>query len=149
MPSLTSPPLVKSQFIVTSSIFPGLTFTVFNGLSDTSTVTDYADGLEFRRFNLVGPPKLDPMTITIPFSPEDNKDLIEYQRNNPCQRFVLSVTPVICNPNSSTQFVEVAGNTLYITGCQLTSVKAYSVDRSSTDVSVIELGFVGDDYYLG
>ena len=146
MPSLTTPPVLTSQFIVTANIFPGSYFTQFSGLKDKNEVTTYADGLDFRKFQLVGLATLEAMTLTIPYAPGIHEDLILRKKNNPCERFVLSVTPVNCNR----EVIESNENlTLYLTGCQLSGVEAYAVDRTATTLSTIQLDFVADDYYLG
>lgn len=144
MPSLNSPPVTKSQFIVTSTFAPGSRFTKFTGLIDKSDTVTYADGELYRRFHLVGPPTIQEMTLTIPYSPEEHEDIILYKKNNPCARFIVVVQPTEC---TGLEFVQ-GSSALYITGCQMTEVKTHEVDRNAVELATIEVKFVADDYYI-
>lgn len=146
MPSLSVPPISESQFTVTTTAFPGSYFTKFSGLEDKSETQTYADGLDFRVYYLIGLSQLSAMTLEIPFSPTLHNGLILYKKQNPCSRFVTAITPVNCTGDS---IQSSADTTLYLTGCQITDIKAYTVDRGSAKASTIEFSFVADDYYLG
>lgn len=146
MPTLSVPPVAQSQFTVTSTAFPGSYFTMFSGLEDSSETTTYADGQDFRIFYHLGLSKLSEMTLEIPFSPTLHEGLVLYKKNNPCSRFIVAVTPVNCDGSN---VVSAANTTLFLTGCQMVSVKAYEVNRESAATSKIIFKFVADDYYLG
>lgn len=146
MPTLNAPPIAKSLFTVTTTAFPGTYFTKFSGLDDKAETSTYADGLDLRMYYVKGLAKLSEMTLELPFSPGLNSDIIMYQKNNPCSRFITVVTPAVCKGN----IVKATGkNVLYLTSCQMTGVKAYEADLNSSELSYISLTFVADDYYLG
>lgn len=142
MPSLDALPVMQSQFVVQTDIFGDASFTQFSGLNDVSDTTTYADGLAYERYYLVGLARLEPMTITIPHDPENHETLIMYKRNNPCDTFTTIITPVRCDPN------EIAGPSLVLLDCKLTTVKAFTVNRNNAEMALVELGFVADDYRM-
>lgn len=146
MPTLSVRPQSQSQFTVTTTIFPGTYFTKFSGLNDTSENVTYPDGLEFKKFYVLGLATLQAMSIEIPHSPVLHEELLLFKRNNPCTSFVLAITPVNCD---GTEIQSSVNTTLFLTGCQLTGVTAYQVDRNAAAISMIKLDFVADDYFLG
>ena len=145
MPSLSVPPITQSQFTVSTSAFPGTFFTKFSGIEDASENSTYADGLDFRLFYLIGLSKLGEMTIEIPHSPVLHEDLILYKKENPCSRFTTNIVPVNCD---GSRIRSAANTNLVLTGCQMTKVQAFQVDRNSSTPASIVLSFVSDDYYL-
>ncbi len=144
MPTLNGRALSQSRFIVTSTAFPGAYFTEFGGLNLESQTSTYADGLEFKRFYVIGTSVLNSMSLTIPLSEEPQTDIISYQKDNPCESFIVAVTPVSCDGEEIT----VNNATLYFTGCQITQTQAYQVNRNDATISTIQLTFVADDFYF-
>ncbi len=144
MPTLNGRALSQSRFIVTSTAFPGAYFTEFAGLDYQRQTGTYSDGLEFQRFYTIGTSVLEPMTMTIPLSEEPQTDIISYQKNNPCESFIVAVTPVNCDGEEIT----VNNATLYFTGCQITRTQAYQVNRNEATVSTIQISFVADNFYF-
>lgn len=139
MPKLNA--ITQSQYLVTASVFPGTFFTKFRGFEDKSDVSEYADGEIGRRYKLKGTTMLEEMSLAIPFDPIKHAEIINFYRQNQCTRFTMSITPVSCGSNPVR-----LGPSLILTDVQLTAMKGFEVDRSSSEVSELELSIIADDY---
>lgn len=136
-------PIQRSQFLVT---LKGIDcyWEKFSGIEDEAQTSEYSDGLSNRLFTLVGPRKLNDMTLEKAFDPIADKAVIDWFRTYCMGRDLeetISVTPVAYCPNP-----EPLGPSLILYGVRPISVKFAEADKQSNDVVTLELGIAADDY---
>jgi hypothetical protein len=133
-------PLTNSQWKVSFSIAGGdFYFTTFSGIKDNAQTSTYADGVSSIIYNLRGPRQLQSMTVSTPFDPDVHSPLISWWKEYDCQPITIQVQPVDCNSQS-------IGSAITILDAQVTQINFANVDRSSSNVSMLELGFVANEF---
>lgn len=154
----TLTPITQAQYKVTitvGSIVTDMYFTTFSGFKDQASTAQYADPQLARMHNIVGPKTLQPMTVSVPFDPDDSKHkgLLESWNKISCQVGNVLITPQRCDVNASglgvagdAQVAYAGTATLNLQGVRFTSLTVMNVDRSSSNVSMLELGFIADNY---
>lgn len=134
-------PSTQSQFLVTCSLWQHY-FLTFSGLRDTSATSQYADGMRQRIFQLKGPKTISEFTISAAFDPVKHADILDAWKAQTCEYVTFSVTPVQCGEDPQ----PIGSRQLIMPSAQLTSVNAFTVDRSSANPSTIEITAVTDDW---
>ena len=138
-------PVTNSQWKVNiSTIASDLYFTSFSGIKDQAQTSTYADGTTGRIYQVKGPRQLQQFTLSIPFDPENPsmQALIAHWQTKPCEAVNILVTPVACGDQG-----EARGQTININSAQMISLSYAQVDRTSSNVSMLELGFIADDFF--
>lgn len=141
-------PLTNSQYKVSISNVPGGPhyFTNFSGIKDNAQTSTYADGQSNIIYSLRGPRQLQQVTMSVPFDPVEHRALVEWWKQYTCESVTIQIDVVDCNANIETgerQFQ------LTITDAQVTQINFAQVDRTSSNVSMLELGFVAHEFTVG
>lgn len=145
-------PLTQAQFKVqiSGAGLSAIYFTTFSGFKDQASTSQYADGQNARIKNLVGPRTLQPMTLSVPYDPSDaaQQQLISNWKYINCAEFTVVITPVRCTDTGTLagDVTELVESQLIFNDSRLTSLSFMNVDRTSSNVSMLELGFISDDY---
>lgn len=139
-------PIVRSQFLMQAF---GLDFfwETFSGLDDQTQVTEYSDGISNRTYSLMGPRKLQEMSLTKPFSPDDDAPLIVWFKEF-CQEGSLQHTVVI-SPVKYCPNLTLYGPSLTLYGAKPIALKGFEADKKSQDVSMLELRLIADEWSYG
>ena len=132
-------PITKAQYEV-SFVGPNgptltATFTKFSGIKDSSDSSTYANGTGNRLFHLVGPRKMDDITLRSPYDPTLYKQLEQYWLNYNCEYITVTVTPRDCTGNGSAP----AGGQYICYECRFISINTADVDRESGNPQEIEV----------
>lgn len=132
-------PLTKAQYEV-SFVGPNgptltATFTKFSGIKDSSDSSTYANGTGNRLFHLVGPRKMDNITLQAPYDPTLFKQLEQYWLNYNCEYITVTVTPRDCTGNGSAP----AGGQYTCYECRFINLNTADVDRESGNPQEIEV----------
>jgi hypothetical protein len=132
-------PITKAQYEV-SFVGPNgptltATFTKFSGIKDSSDSSTYANGTGNRLFHLVGPRKMDDITLSSPYDPTLYKQLEQYWLNYNCEYITVTVTPRDCTGNGSAP----AGGQYICYECRFISINTADVDRESGNPQEIEV----------
>ena len=132
-------PITKSQYEVSFVAPDGptliATFTKFSGIKDSSSSGDYANGTGNRIYHVVGPKKVDNITLSAPYDPTIFKQLEIYWLQYNCKEITVTITPKDCVGNGSAP----AGGQYTCYGCQFMSLNTADVDRESSNVQEIEI----------
>lgn len=134
-------PVTQSQFWIQASVWSHY-FTNFSGIRDTAGTSQYADGVRGRIFNLRGPRTLAEVTLSTPFDPEAHADIVDFWKTYGCEYLTLTVTPVSCGEDPQ----PIGQRTIVVPDAQMTALNFGTVDRTSSNVSTIELVFVMDTF---
>jgi len=134
-------PLTKAQYEV-SLVAPNgptltATFTKFSGIKDSSDSSTYANGTGNRLFHLVGPRKMDDITLNAPYDPTLFKQLEQYWLTYNCEYITVTVTPRSCTGDTSAP----AGGQYTCYECRFISLNTADVDRESGNPQEIEVQF--------
>lgn len=135
-------PVTQSQFWVQCASFSHY-FTTFSGIKDTASTSQYSDGSTNRIYQLKGPRTLSEVTISTPFDPERHADIIDFWKQFGCEFLTLTVTPIDC---SGTPARLPGARQIIMPESQLTSVSFGQVDKTSSNVSMLEMNFVLDSF---
>lgn len=139
----TTQPITRSQFLLTISDLD-FYWETFSGLRDTAQTSEYSDGLGNRTYKLVGRRTLEDMTLSKAFDPVADVPIIEFWQKY-CQGQgvdkICSVTPVQYCPEP-----EPIGAALILYGFRPISLQGFEVDKKSSDVTMLTLGFVADSW---
>lgn len=116
-------------------------FQTFSGINEKREVGRYNDGLDNRVRKVLGNIEADAVTLGAPTVAEEVGALVDLFKA--CQEdegLTVTITPVkVCKEN------ERRGNkSLTLHGCQLSGLKGFEVDRTSSDTSMIELSLEYD-----
>lgn len=136
-------PITKGQFLVTLKGIDSY-WQTFSGLSDEAQVSEYSDGLSNRNYSLVSSRKLAQMTLTKAFDPVVDGAVVDYYRNFCDGEDVaqtVTIAPVKYCPNP-----EQIGKVLTLYGVKPVALKGFEADKTNTDVSMLELTIIADDY---
>lgn len=135
-------PLTNSQYQVTLSTDSGgpYYFTTFSGIKDNAQTSTYADGVSNIIYSLRGPRQLQQVTLSAPFSPSTHKSLIEWWKAYTCESVTIEIKVVDCNGRPVDSAAD--GMTITVYDAQVTQLNFAQVDRTSSNVSMLELGFV-------
>lgn len=134
-------PITQAQFWIQASPFQHY-FTNFSGIRDTAGTSQYADGIRARIFNIRGPRTLSEVTVSTPFDPEVHADIVDFWKAYGCEFITLTVTPVSCAEDPQ----PIGLRTITIPDAQITSLNFGAADRTSSNVSTLELTFVMDTF---
>ena len=139
-------PIVRSQFLMQAF---GLDFfwETFSGLDDQTQITEYSDGISNRTYSLMGPRKLQEMSLTKPFAPIADAPLVVWFKNF-CQEGALQHTVVIAPVKYCPDLV-LYGPTLTLYGAKPIGLKGFEIDKKSQDVSMLELRLIADEWEYG
>lgn len=133
-------PITNSQWKVSFSIAGSeYYFTTFSGVKDTAQTSTYADGQSSIIYNLRGPRQLQQMTLSTPFDPDVHRNLVTWWKEYTCEFVTLQIVPQDCNSNA-------LDGTITVLDAQVTSISFAQVDRTSSNVSMLELGFVANEF---
>ncbi|BAZ39410.1 hypothetical protein NIES4101_53630 [Calothrix sp. NIES-4101] len=136
-------PITQQQYLVTIKGIDSY-WEKFSGLKDEAETTDYNDGLSNRKYKLVGPRELGDMDLEKAFDPTADKVIVDWWLNY-CdgndEPITISVTPVTYCPE-----VEPLGPSLIIYGVKPTALEGFEVDKTSNDISMLKLTFIGDTW---
>lgn len=138
-------PVTNSQWRVSFTVAGGeFYFTTFSGIKDNAQTSTYADGQSSIIYNLRGPRQLQQMTLSTPFDPEFHSDIVVWWKTYTCEKFNLQVVPVDCNSQP------LAGaSPVIIVDAMAVQLNFAQVDRTSSNVSMLELGFVANEFTYG
>lgn len=134
-------PVTNSQYLVEAPELGSYYFTSFSGIKDQAQTSTYADGSSSRIYQLKGPRQLQQFTLSVPFDPEQHRSVVEFWKNQPCKTVSITVTPVTCGDEPTA-----IGPKITITDAQLISLSFAQADRTSANVSMLELGFIANDF---
>lgn len=138
---ITYRPATQSQYWVQASPFSHF-FTSFSGIKDTAATSQYADGVRGRIFQLRGPKTLSESTISTPFDPEKHYDIVDFWKAYNCEFITVTITPVTCGEDPQPR----GQRAIIIPDAQISVLSFGQVDRSSSNVSTLELTFVMDNF---
>lgn len=138
---ITYRPATQGQFWVQASPFSHY-FTSFSGIKDTASTSTYADGVRGRIFQLRGPKTISEATVSTPFDPEKHYDIVDFWKAYNCEFITITVTPVTCGEDPQPR----GQRAIVIPDAQLSVLSFGQVDRTSGNVSTIELTFVMDSF---
>lgn len=136
-------PITQSQWWVQCASFSNY-FTTFSGIKDTASTSQYADGSNNRIYQLKGPRTLSEVTISTPFDPVLHKNIIDTWKNTGCEFLTLTVTPIDCNGENPQRLA--GSSQIIMPEAQLTSLTFGQADKTSSNVSMLELTFVLDSF---
>jgi hypothetical protein len=135
-------PITQSQWWVQTSAWSHY-FTKFTGIDDTADTSDYPDGQTARKYNLVGPRKIAPVSFSAPFDPILHADIVDYWKAYGCDFITIIVTPVTCGEDPQPL---AGGRQLILPEVKLNKIKFAEVDRAQAQVSMIEIAAVVNTY---
>jgi len=138
-------PIVRSQFLMQAF---GLDFfwETFSGLDDQTQITEYSDGISNRTYSLMGPRKLQEMSLTKPFAPIEDAPLIKWFKDF-CQEGMQHT--VVIAPVKYCPTLTVYGPELTLYGAKPIGLKGFEADKKSQDVSMLELRIIADEWTYG
>lgn len=135
-------PITNSQWKVSFSFGTNEHFfTTFSGIKDNAQTSTFADGQSNIIYNLRGPRQLQQMTLSTPFAPDTHKEIITWWKEYTCDPITINIQVVDCNGVAI-----VDGGSVLVTDAQVTSLSFAQVDRTSSNVAMLELGFVGNEF---
>lgn len=144
MPNLR--PITVQNFIVTISGLPTMYFTKMTRPKETRTAVEYSDGQTGTTFEMPTMTKRDNVTLTKPFAPSQDKELIAWynaQKVATAQKFTVAIQPV----NSDLTGTVIAGaGTIMLLGCEVLELTFPEYDRAGTSVAEIDLKLLHDSY---
>lgn len=136
-------PITQQQYLVTIKGIDSY-WEKFSGIQDEAETTEYNDGLSNRKYKLVGPRELGDMDLEKAFDPIADKVIVDWWLNY-CdgneEDITISVTPVTYCPE-----VEPLGPTMIVYGVKPTALEGFEVDKTSNDISMLKLTFIGDTW---
>lgn len=140
-------PITNSQYKVSISNVPGGPhfFTTFSGIKDNAQTSTYADGQSNIIYNLRGPRQLQQVTMSVPFDPTEHKVLVEWWKLYTCEPVTIQIDVVDCNgtiETGSRQFQ------ITITDAQVVQLNFAQVDRTSSNVSMLEFAFIAHEFTI-
>jgi phage tail-like protein len=136
-------PITQQQFLVTLKGFDYY-FQKFSGLTDSSQVTEYNDGLSNRTRKLVGPKQVETFTLEKAFDPLQDDALVQWYKtfcDGNTDGETVSVTPVSYCPEP-----EPIGKSLVFYNCRPSKLEGFQVDRTSQNVATLMIEFMADDW---
>lgn len=139
----TQKPITQQQFLVTIKGIDSY-WEKFSGIKDKAETTEYNDGLSNRKFQLVGPRKLDEIELEKAYDPVADAPIIRWWRNfcdGKTEAVTISIVSVTYCPN-----IEPFGPTKILYGCKPVSLEYAEVDKTSNDISKLKLTFIADDW---
>lgn len=80
--------------------------------------------------------------MSVPFDPEKHADIVDFWKSYGCEFVTLTVTPVSCGEDPQ----PIGQRTITIPDAQMTSLNFGAADRTSANVSTLELTFVMDTF---
>lgn len=138
-------PVTNSQWKVSFSIAGGeFYFTTFSGIKDNAQTSTYADGQSSIIYNLRGPRQLQQMTLSTPFDPVIHAPIITWWKEYTCELLTIQVQPVDCNSEPLE-----GAPPVNVLDAQVVQLNFAQVDRTSSNVSMLELGFVANEFTYG
>lgn len=144
---IKSVPKTKADWLVQIGNLSKAYWPNFSGLSDSTGTTEYSDGFRRRLYKLNGPRNVENVTMTKPYNPNEDVALIQWWLawcNAQGTEETITVQPVTYCPDP-----EPDGSAITFLGCRPASLKVAEVDKTSSDISTIELTFSVDDYSVG
>jgi hypothetical protein len=140
-------PITEADYLVQIVGFGTGFWETFSGLNDSANSVDYSDGQRNRLYKLVGPRQIDDVTLTKPFNPVDDKNIVDWWRawcNSTGEELTVSVQPVRYCPEPTPY-----GEPIILLGCKPAGLSIGKVDKKSNNVSTLELKLSVDDYTFG
>lgn len=136
-------PITQSQWWVQCASFSHY-FTTFSGIKDTAGTSQYADGSNNRIYQLKGPRTLSEVTISTPFDPVRHADVVDFWKQSGCGFLTLTVTPIDCNGENPQRLT--GARQIIMPEAQITAITFGQADKTSSNVSMLELNFVLDSF---
>lgn len=139
----TAKPITQQQYLVTVKGIDTY-WTSFNGIKDKAETTKWNDGLSNRTYKLVGPRELEDMELEKAFDPVADKVIVDWWLNycdGKDEAITISVTPVTYCPE-----VEPIGPSVIIYGCRPVELEGFEVKKTSNDIAMLKLKFIGDTW---
>lgn len=142
--SIKTIPITESDYLVTVEGLVDSYWQTFSGIKDTTQTTPYSDGRSNRLSKHRGPRQVDDVTLTKSFNPEVDTAIVEWWRtwcSASGEELTITVQPVQYCPNPLPK-----GPPFTLMGCKPTSLSVASADKTSSNISMIEMSFSVDDY---
>jgi len=131
-------PVTRADFLV---IVQGLQsyWQSFSGVDDQSQTSVFSDGFDRRMYDRVGPRKLQPITLTKGYDPDQDDAIVDFwnaQQSAPRgnQGVTVSVQPVQYLPDPQN-----LGTPVVLFGFRPTQFKGWEADKTSQDTSLLTL----------
>ena len=121
-------------------------FETFSGLNETTSTSEFSDGLSNRLYKLQGPRSLDDFTFTKAFDPIADKAIISYWKNwceGETEKTTASIVPVRYCPTAEPL---PGAPKLTLFGVFPISLQGWDVDKKSSDVSMLTLVVSAEDW---
>ena len=139
-------PITKSDFLVKIPEISEAYWTNFSGVSGSAQSTDYSDGLRRELHKIVGPRQIADVTLSKPYNPVNDLPIIQWWQawcNASGKENTVMIQPVNYCPDP-----EPYGSAVTLLGCKPSSVNFAAVDKTSAEISTIELGLSVDSFSI-
>jgi hypothetical protein len=144
MPSIINP--INEQSFLLQLTALNFYWETFSGLSETTSTSEYSDGLSNRLYKLQGPRSLDDFTFTKAFDPVADKAIVSYWKNwceGRTEKTTASIVPIRYCPTPE-PLPGAPKLTLY--GVFPISLQGWNVDKKSSNVSILTLVVSAEDW---
>lgn len=143
-------PITQQQFLVRVEQLSAY-FETFSGLEDTAEVATYTDGFSRDMREIVGPRKIQPVTLTKPFVPEDDIEIVTFWKNFVTGRALTaqSGTEITIQPVNYSPEPEAIGSPYILYGAVPSSINFLTADKKSQEVAVLSLTFSIQQWAIG
>lgn len=135
-------PITQQQFLVTVE---GLSayFETFSGVNDVAEVSTFTDGFSRNMRELVGPRKIQPVTLTKPYVPEEDSEIENFWKNFRVGRELTGQagTEVIVQPVNYEPEPTPIGSPYVLYGVIPRSITFLQANKQSQEVSTLSIEF--------
>jgi hypothetical protein len=141
-------PITKADFLVTVQ---GLShyWQTFSGIKDQARTGEYSDGFNKRMKDRVGSRKVQPITLTKGYDPDQDEDLILYWRQEYQARRQAQGRTIIIQPVQYVPEPENIGTPFTLFDFRPTEFNIAESDKTSQDTAIITLIGVFSDWSKG
>lgn len=133
-------PLTQQQFLVTVEGIRSY-FETFSGIQDVAELSTYTDGFSRNLREIVGPRKLQPVTLTKPYVPEEDIEIEQFWKNFITNREITTRagTEVIIQPVNYTPEPTAVGSPYILYGAVPRSIDFLQADKKSQAVATLSI----------
>ena len=141
-------PITKADFLVTVQGLRAY-WQTFSGIDDQARTSEFSDGFSKRMQDRVGSRKVQPITLTKGYDPEQDEELIAYWRAEYQARRGGQGRTVVIQPVEYIPEPESIGTSFTLFNFRPTQFKIAEADKTSQDTAMVTLVGVYSDWAKG
>lgn len=140
--------ITKADYLVTVQGLRSY-WQTFSGIKDQARTSEYSNGFDKRMQDRVGPRKLQPITLTKGYDPDQDDELLTYWRSESQTRRGGQGRTVTIQPVQYVPEPESVGTAFTLFNFKPTSITIAEADKTSQDTAMLTLEGVCSDWVKG